>query len=82
MEHLSGSVAEAEIRRYLIDGEYFVPGAVGLQSLVPDDANEDDHQLHEIEFIGQELIQTGAAQPAKGFVNALRYAAHKGWFNG
>jgi hypothetical protein len=79
---LSGFVSEHDIRKYLIDGEYFIPRAVGLPSLVPENENCDDHQLHEIEHLIQEQVEVPVNRLSADFLLALRSASIRGWFNG
>ena len=79
---LSGFVSEEDIRKCLIDGEYFLPRAVGLPSLVPETENCDDHQLHEIEHLIQEQIEVPVDGLAADFLLALRSASIRVWFNG
>jgi hypothetical protein len=44
---ISGIFYLSDISKYLIDGGYFIPTAIGLPSLVPLAGNSDDHMLHE-----------------------------------
>lgn len=78
---LRGIISEDYCREFMIDREYFVPESIGLASLRPNCCNEDDHQLHEIEyFIADDGVVSGI--DANEFVLRMRNAAQRGWFNG
>jgi hypothetical protein len=45
---VAGRLTIDDLKKSLIDGEYFIPELVGMRSLTPDIRNEDDHDWHEI----------------------------------
>ncbi len=45
---VAGHLTIDDLKKYLIDGEYFIPELVGMRPLTPDTRNDDDHDLHEI----------------------------------
>jgi hypothetical protein len=45
---VAGHLTLNDLKKYLIDGEYFVPELVGMKCLTPEIRNEDDHDWHEI----------------------------------
>lgn len=45
---VAGRLTIDDLKKYLIDGEFFIPELVGMSPLTPDSRNEDDHDWHEI----------------------------------
>lgn len=76
---LSGSLTKKEIEQYLINGEYFIPTEVGLNSLVPSHMNSDDHMLHEfISFTGSAVDD--CLMDTTDFISLVKTAHKAGWF--
>ncbi len=77
---LTGTLAFAEFENLLHEHLWFVPQAIGVESLTPKIRNQDDHSLHEI----HEVRSAPVVQPlmsAEEFVCRLKYAQRAGWFN-
>ena len=83
---LRGTISESEkgaIGKALYDGEFFIPEAVGLDSLVgilgePDE--EQDHPFHTIEgFSETEDSPTDLAPSAEEFVRAMLNMTRERW---
>ncbi|MCO5088437.1 MAG: hypothetical protein M9883_16430 [Methylobacteriaceae bacterium] len=75
---VSGAFSTAKIERYLIDGEFFVPKAIGLPPLVPDVRNEDDHDWHTF----QECVETSEGEPlltARELIRRIKAASARDW---
>lgn len=76
---IAGILSLADIRPYLLHGEYFRPVMIGLNSLTPENKNEDDHSLHE--FVSFEPMQAEAALMNKSdFIRLMANAQATGWF--
>lgn len=76
---VSGSMTESEITPFLHDGEFFIPGELGLKNLCPDVFGEDDHVWHEICSV--EPTEEPATVPfdTKELLRRLRKAASVDW---
>lgn len=78
--YLAGTLTFEEIRHLLFDDLWFVPQAIGIESLTPEISTKDDHWLHEIH-------EVSLAPPMKplmstqDFINRLKWAHDKGWWN-
>lgn len=76
---LSGIVTMHEIEKYLIHNEYFVPAEIGLNSLVPEQMNSDDHLLHEFVSFCHLIADRHTMSKAK-FIRLVKNAHKTGWF--
>jgi hypothetical protein len=75
---VSGELAMDQLRDYMLEREWFIPGAVGLLSLVPECRSEDDHDLHEI----CDCRSVANEQPvcsASEFVRRMAIVSNRGW---
>ncbi len=79
---LEGLVTEEQIRPYLHEGLYFIPGDVGLPGLHPTHCEFDgdlDHPWHELDSVGPTEAQPTADLTAEEFLRRLQEAAQAGW---
>ncbi len=76
---ISGIVTIREIEKYLIHGEYFVPAEIGLNSLVPEQMNSDDHLLHEFVSFCHLIAERHTMSKVK-FIRLVKNAHKTGWF--
>jgi hypothetical protein len=77
---LDGGFGVSQVEPCLFDSAYFVPYAVGLDHLLTDPMNEDDHYLHEIVDVVQVFGKTAICS-ADEFVERFFSAASRGWFS-
>jgi|GEM_PF-3358206 len=76
---IAGIVSLADIRPHLLHGEYFRPSLIGLDSLVPEKRNDDDHSLHE--FVSFEPKQAeDAFMNKRDFIRLIAKVNETGWF--
>ncbi len=83
---LDGEIVESDVRRYLWEGEYFLPSLVGLPTLqekfgqqgfaVP---TEDDHPWHEIESVRGTSDRKTVDMSAASFLRLLCKCREVGW---
>ncbi|MPY72483.1 MAG: hypothetical protein GEU92_20800 [Alphaproteobacteria bacterium] len=76
---ISGKLKLCDIQEYLFDEEFFVPELVGLESLVPDVKNEDDHILHGIFSLCETKKPAGVLR-AETLVHRFKERGETGWF--
>ena len=76
---VDGELNFERLQPYLFDKEFFVPHRVGLDHLLEQPMNEDDHYLHTfVEFepvLGLEPLCSSAE-----FVARVKSAYERGWF--
>lgn len=73
-----GSLKYEDLQPYLINGEFFVPGNVGLKSLTPEVRNEDDHDWHAI-FALTPTDQPSTAGSAEDLVKRFQIQHRTSW---
>lgn len=76
---VQGELTLGDMEPFLIDGQFFLPNALGIPSLVPVRRNEDDHELHEIEQLVHEPALARAI-PVSQFLHDLKASSDRGWF--
>lgn len=78
---LRGEFKVDELANDLVGSECFVPTRIGLPSLVPNPADDADHDLHEF---GSVRLVSGASADfiASDFVRLIVEANREGWFRG
>jgi hypothetical protein len=78
---VTGKFDPAEIAQHLIDGEFFIPAAIGLPRLIPEVRNDDDHEWHCFEDV-QPTPASDVACTAEELKDRIRRADEKGWYFG
>ncbi|MEP3439781.1 MAG: hypothetical protein ABJN75_23770 [Hoeflea sp.] len=77
---VDGELSLEQLQPYLFDNDFFVPHEVGLDHLLDQPMNEDDHYLHSfVDFesvSGQEPLCS-----VEEFVDRFRTAHERGWFS-
>ncbi|MDY7079781.1 MAG: hypothetical protein SXV54_23090 [Chloroflexota bacterium] len=79
---LEGPITEEQIRPYLHEGLYFIPGDAGLPGLHPTHCEFDedlDHPWHELDSVEPTEAQPTAALTVEEFLQRLQEAAQAGW---
>ena len=77
---LDGPVDVAELEETLIDGLYFLPQEVGLNSLILAVRNSDDHEFHEIVSV-TESESDGVTISSEELMRRFILASSRGWKN-
>jgi hypothetical protein len=75
-----GELSIDDLRLHLIESEYFVPGKIGIPSLVPEEKNDDDHMLHEFYSI-EPTVPALCPFAAGELIERLHAANASGWFS-
>jgi hypothetical protein len=73
-----GAFSPSMVEKYLIDGMFFVPKAIGLEPLATGARNDDDHEWHTFE----ECAPTGSdptVMSAHELVRRIKRAHDAGW---
>jgi len=77
---VDGELSLEQLQPYLFDNDFFVPHEVGLDHLLDQATNEDDHYLHS--FLDFERVSGEEALcSTRDFVNRFRTAYERGWFS-
>lgn len=77
--NLKGNFDLNEARKFLFEGEKFIPGEVGIPSLTPEKTNSDDHWLHEIVETSLVSVSVEMVMSANEFMSRLKSAHARGW---
>ena len=76
---LAGELDVQGLRKWMFEGEYFVPELVGLENLIPNPQNEDDHELHSIEQV-EACEDSDIFCTSEEFARRIQVASERGWF--
>lgn len=76
---VSGSITEREIKPFLHDREYFIPGELGLKNLFPMPFGNDDHVWHEICSVEPTNDPPTVSFTAEELRHRLQVAAKNEW---
>lgn len=76
---IDGELSLEQLQPYLFDNDFFVPHEVGLDHLLDQPMNEDDHYLHS--FVDFESVSGEEPLCSTGeFVARFKSAHERGWF--
>jgi hypothetical protein len=75
---LLGKVTLDEINELLLDEFWFIPPAVGIESLTPEQRNDDDHPFHEIHAV-EPITVTSSTLSVEDFLDRMEGAQKTGW---
>ena len=76
---VSGALALSDLKPYLHDGEFFIPGELGLDNLFPVPFDEDDHPWHEILVITETSEPPTVSFDSKELISRSQKAAKNKW---
>ena len=76
---VSGALALSDLKPYLHDGEFFIPGELGLDNLFPVPFDEDDHPWHEILVITETSEPPTVSFDSKELISRFQKAAKYKW---
>lgn len=76
---LEGAITRDEVAAYMIDREWFVPEAIGLEPLQPDDWTDEDHDFHELHQF-EPVAEGEPICTAAEFVERMKLAERLEWF--
>ncbi len=76
---LEGDFDIEDVRRWMFDGEFFIPERVGLPRLLPELRNDDDHDLRSLEWV-ERCLDGRALRSAAEFGERMAAASKKGSF--
>lgn len=77
---VGGRFDTSDLTKFLISSEYFIPRRVGLRSLSPVPATDQDHDLHEIEDIAPVEDPLPEAISGRVLLHRFKRAFYEGWF--
>ena len=75
---LEGNLSIEDLDPYLHESEYFLPSLVGLQVLVPEYRDADDHEWHELTG-ATPTDEMSASMSAAELINKFKKASKRGW---
>jgi hypothetical protein len=78
-EIIRGKLTKEQLTPNLIDGEFFIPGEVGLPKLQPELLTEEDHDLHTIESLEETADTPTINLSSDELLKAFERASAKEW---